>query len=82
MKRALAGAVLVTALALAGCASSNGSSQTVPEPEPTAASVGVAPGGQGLREIQVALADGRTVTCLTALWGDVPLLDCDWDGAR
>lgn len=82
MRRALvAGVAVLVAVTLSGC--SKGTTVSVDDDQPKATSE-PAPNaaGLGLREIEVNLKDGRIVTCLTALWGDVPLLDCDWDNAQ
>jgi hypothetical protein len=42
---------------------------------------GDSPSALGFREVHVKLESGVTITCLTALWGDVPLLECDWANA-
>lgn len=69
MKRALAGAVLVTALALAGCASG---------PDRAERTTDIA--AEYVTSRQVTLSDGRTVFCVIFAYGNAGSITCDWNG--
>lgn len=70
MKYATVGAVLVAALALAGCAQQRSTSD--PEPPPQSNST------YELQERHIRLADGRDVTCLVYDSGKAGGISCDW----